>query len=127
MDEESIAVDFHPVTGARVRYLGHTQVDAGGFRPEPRVTKVSDGISTPGDDAHQNRRAAIGDVDRVPPHVGIGEERAEGGGEGGHQNAPFSRTRPIRSVAPPATASVATPISVFAVRVLVVCLAVLSQ
>lgn len=68
------------------------------------------------------RRAAIGDVDRIPPDIRISEERADGSGKGRHQNAPFSRTRPIRSVAPPATASVATPIRVFDVRVLVVCL-----
>ena len=84
--------------------LGHPQVDAGSFGPEPRIAVVCDGIGTPGDDAHQHGRAAIGDVDGVATDVRVGEERAHSGGKGAHQNAPFSRTRPIRSVAPPATA-----------------------
>ena len=84
-------------------------------------------IGAPGDDAHQNGRTTVGDVDRVPADIRIGEERADGGGEGIHQNAPFRRTRPIRSVAPPATASVAKPIRVLAEAVVVQFFAVLSQ
>ena len=48
-------------------------------------------------------------------------------GESVHQNAPFNRTRPMVSPAPPATASVATPISVFEVATVVVRLLVSSQ
>ena len=53
--------------------------------------------------------------------------KALGATEGAHQNAPLSRTRPMVSPAPPATASVATPISVFEVATLVVRLLVSSQ
>ena len=81
---------------------------------------LDDRVRTPGDDPHQLGRAAVGDIDRVPADVRIGEERTHGGGESAHQNAPFNRTRPMVSPAPPATASVATPISVFEVATLVV-------
>ena len=107
--------------------LGHAQVDPGGFGPEAGVAEVGDSIRAPGDDAHQDGRAAIGEVNRVPADVGICEERADGGGEVAHQKLAFSRTRPIISLAPPATATTATPIRVFEVVVLVASLAVLSQ
>ena len=40
-----------------------------------------------GNDPHQHRHAAVGDVDRVPADVWIGEERAHCGGEGAHRRA----------------------------------------
>jgi hypothetical protein len=78
LDEECIAVDLDPVAGARVRNLGHAQVDPRRLGPEPGVAEVGDGVSAPGDDAHQHRRAAIRDVDRISPDVRIGEEHVEG-------------------------------------------------
>jgi hypothetical protein len=74
LDEEGVALDFDPVTGARRWHLGHGQVDPGGPGPEPGVKEVGDRIGTPGDDAHEHRRAALGDGDRIPPDVRIGEE-----------------------------------------------------
>src|SRR6056297_2254842 len=55
------------------------------------------------------------------------EERVEGGGEGGHQKLPLSRTRPMVSPAPPATASTATPMTVLSVATVVQRLLVSSQ
>ena len=72
-------------------------------------------------------RAAVGDVDRVPVDVRIGEERANGGGEGAHQNVAFRRTRPMVSPAPLATASTAAPMRVLSVATVVVRLLVSSQ
>jgi hypothetical protein len=113
--------------GARVRNLRHAHVDPRGLGPEPRIAEVADRVCAPGDDAHENGRAAVGDVDRIPADVRIGEERADGGGEGVHQKAAFRRTRPMVSPAPLATASTATPIRVLSVATVVQRLLVSSQ
>src|SRR5690625_2289243 len=110
LDEEGVPADLDTVTGARVRNLGDAQVDPAGFGPKPRIAEVADRVGTPGDDAHQDGRAAFGDVDRVPADIRVGKERAHGGGEGAHQNVAFRRIRPMVSPAPLATASTATPI-----------------
>src|SRR5690606_4793782 len=125
--EEGVALDLDAVAGARVRHLGHTQVDPGGLGPEPRVAEVGDRIGAPGNSAQQDGRAAVGDVERVPADVRVGEERAHGGGEGAHQNVAFRRTRPMVSPAPLATASMATPMRLLSVATVVVRLLVSSQ
>ncbi len=107
--------------------LKRKRVDPRGLGPEPRIAEVGDRIGTPGDDAHQDGRAAVGDVDRVPADVRIGEERTDGGSEGAHQKAAFSRTRPMVSLAPLATASTATPMRVLSVATVVQRLLVSSQ
>jgi len=95
--------------------------------PDPCVAEIRDGIRPPSDDARRERRAALRRIDRVLADVRIGKERADGRAEGSHQKLPFSRTRPMVSPAPPATASVATPISVFEIATLVLRLLVSSQ
>ena len=84
LNQEGFAVDLDPVAGARVRDFCHPQVDARGFRPEPRITEFTDSIRTPGDGTHQNGRAAIGSVDCLRADVWIGEEHLDGGGKGVH-------------------------------------------
>src|SRR5690606_35849937 len=127
LDEEGLAVDLDTVAGARVRHLGDSQVDPGGLGPEPRIAEGCDDIRATGDHPHQNGRAAVGYVDRVPADVRIGEESANGGGEGAHQKAAFRRTRPMVSPAPLATASTATPMRVLSVATVVQRLLVSSQ
>ena len=85
------------------------------------------GIGTPRDHTYQDGCAALGDVDRIPADVRIGEKRANGGGESAHQNVAFRRTRPMVSLAPLATASTATPMRVLSVATVVQRLLVSSQ
>lgn len=59
LDEKGIAVYLDPVAGARVRHLGHAQIDPGGLRPKSRIAKVADSVGTPGDEARQHGRAAV--------------------------------------------------------------------
>src|SRR5690606_38699853 len=103
----------------RVRDLGEAKIDAGGFRPEPRLAEASDLVRTSGNDAHGHGRSAIGRIDRISADIRIGKQQIDDSGKGVHQNAPLRRTWPSVSLAPPATATTATPISVFEFAVLV--------
>ena len=68
LDEEGLALDLDPVAGARRWHLGHAQVDAGGFGPEPRIAVVCDGIGTPCNNAHESGCAAIGNCGLTKRH-----------------------------------------------------------
>jgi hypothetical protein len=77
------------VAGAWGWHFGHPPVDPGGLGAEARVPEVGDRIGTPGDDTHEHRRTAVGDGDRIPADVWIGEERADCGCQcAGHRYTP---------------------------------------
>src|SRR5690606_3723190 len=72
------------VAGTRGCHLGDAQVDAGGFRPEPRLAETGDLVRTSGNDTHTHGRSAIGRIDSVPADVRIAEQVVDRLREGAH-------------------------------------------
>ena len=131
LDDVVGAVHRQPVAGTRLSDLGDPDFEQSGLGYDAGVAEADDLVGTPGDhpdvqlDVH--RPAAVGRINGVQTE--LGEHRVDGGGKGAQRlspyTVPFSLTRAVAS--PDAAATVAAPIRVLAVAVVVTFLLVLSQ
>lgn len=70
-----LIVHLDPVTEAKVWNLRRARTDAHRARLKPCVAKIGDRICMLGGEAPQCGRANVGNADRIPADIGIGQER----------------------------------------------------